>query len=119
MCFIRLKTMRFMRDVQVASANVALHLLFQFSVVCVVCLVVHNQLVVNEVEAVGSEMIHSNVDAAQKYYLFSVFIIYCVFFQEFSKVCHLSFASTIGCTKNDQPIGVTVHSHCVESFEGL
>ena len=83
-----------MRDVQVASANVALHLLFQFSVVCVVCLVVHNQLVVNEVEAVGSEMIHSNVDAAQKYYLFSVFIIYCVFFQEFSKVCHLSLAST-------------------------
>ena len=86
--------MRFMRDVQVASANVAIHLLFQFSVVCVVCLVVHNQLVVNEVEAVGSEMIHSNVDAAQKYYLFSVFIIYCVFFQEFSKVCHLSFGST-------------------------
>ena len=25
----------------------------------------------------------------------------------------------IGCTKNYQPIGVTVHSHCVESFEGL
>ena len=27
--------------------------------------------------------------------------------------------AAIGCTKNYQPIGVTVHSHCVESFEGL
>ena len=25
----------------------------------------------------------------------------------------------IGCTKNYQPIGVTVHPHCVENFEGL
>ena len=25
----------------------------------------------------------------------------------------------IGCTKNYQPIGLTVHSHCVESFKGL
>ena len=25
----------------------------------------------------------------------------------------------IGCTKNYQPIGLTVHSHCIESFEGL
>ena len=33
------------------------------------------------------------------------------------------FATTpspaIDCTKNYQPIGVTVHLHCVESFEGL
>ena len=28
-------------------------------------------------------------------------------------------SAAIGCTKNCQPIGVTVHSHCVESFEGL
>ena len=47
---------------------------------------------------------------------------YCVFFQEFSKVCHLSLASTrllLVVNKNHQPIGVTVHSYCVESFEGL
>ena len=28
-------------------------------------------------------------------------------------------SAAIGCAKNYQPIGVTVHSHCVESFEGL
>ena len=28
-------------------------------------------------------------------------------------------SAVIGCTKNYQPIGVTVHSHCVESFGGL
>ena len=28
-------------------------------------------------------------------------------------------SAAIGCTKNYQPIGVTVHSHCVENFEGL
>ena len=28
-------------------------------------------------------------------------------------------SSAIGCTKNYQPIGVTVHSLCVESIEGL
>ena len=28
-------------------------------------------------------------------------------------------SADIGCTKNYQPIGVTIHSHCVESFEGL
>ena len=28
-------------------------------------------------------------------------------------------SAAIGYTKNYQPIGVTVHSHCVESFEGL
>ena len=28
-------------------------------------------------------------------------------------------AGAIGCTKNNQPMGVTVHLHCVESFEGL
>ena len=27
--------------------------------------------------------------------------------------------SAIGCTKNYQPIGMTVHLHSVESFEGL
>ena len=28
-------------------------------------------------------------------------------------------SAAVGCTKNYQPIGVTVHSHCVESFEGI
>ena len=26
---------------------------------------------------------------------------------------------TIGCTKSYEPIGVTVHLHCVKSFEGV
>ena len=55
-------------------------------------------------------------------YIYRVFIKYCVFFQEFSKVFHLLLASTrllLVYRKNYQPIGVTVHSHCVESFEGL
>ena len=44
------------------------------------------------------------------------------FFQEFLKVCYLSLANTrllLVIKKNYQPIGVTVHSHCVENFEGL
>ena len=28
-------------------------------------------------------------------------------------------SAAIGCTKYYQPIGVTVHSHCIESFEGV
>ena len=51
-----------------------------------------------------------------------VCIKYCLFSQEFSKVCHLSLASTrllLIVQKKYQPLGVTVHSHCVESFEGL
>ena len=28
-------------------------------------------------------------------------------------------SAAIGCTKNYQPIGVTVHLHCADSFEGL
>ena len=50
---------------------------------------------------------------------YRVFIKYCGFF---SKVCHLSLASTrliLVVQKNYQPIGVTVRSHCVEIFEGL
>ena len=42
-----------------------------------------------------------------------MFIKYCVIFQEFSKVCHLSprqHSAAIGCTKNYQPIGVTVYN---------
>ena len=53
---------------------------------------------------------------------YRVLIRNCVFFLEFSKVCHLSLASTrllLVVQKNYQPIGVTVHSHCIESFEGL
>ena len=53
--------------------------------------------------------------------MYRVCIKYCIFFQEFSKVCDLSLASTQLLSvvqKNHQPKGVTVHSHCVESFEG-
>ena len=53
---------------------------------------------------------------------YRVFVKYCVFFQEFSKVCHLSLATTrllLAVQKNYQPIGVTVHSHCAQSFDGL
>ena len=32
---------------------------------------------------------------------------------------HRQHSTAIGCTKKYKPIGVTVHSHCVESFEGL
>ena len=28
-------------------------------------------------------------------------------------------SAAIGCTEDYQPIGVTVHSHCVDSFKGL
>ena len=45
--------------------------------------------------------------------MYKVIIKYCVFFQEFSIFCHLSLASTgllLGCSKNSQPIRVTVHS---------
>ena len=28
-------------------------------------------------------------------------------------------SAAIGCTKNYKPLGVTVHSHCVDSFKGL
>ena len=44
------------------------------------------------------------------------------FSQEFSKVCHLSLASTrllLVVQKNYQLIRITVHLHSVESFEGL
>ena len=41
---------------------------------------------------------------------------YCVFFKNFRKIA--TSPSPIGCTKNYQSIGVTVNSHCVESFEG-
>ena len=57
--------------------------------------------------------------SCQKY---SVLNKYCVFFQGFSKVCHLSFAGTrllLVVQKITSQLGVTVHSHCFESFEGL
>ena len=47
------------------------------------------------------------------------------FFQEFSLICHLTLCkhwSAVGCTEIGQigqPIGVTIHSHCVESYENL
>ena len=48
--------------------------------------------------------------------IYRVLIKYCDFFQEFLVSEH---SAAICCTKNYQPIGVTVHSHCVASFEGL
>ena len=53
---------------------------------------------------------------------YRVFIKYCVFFSrilESSPPLPRQHSAAIGCTKNYQPIGVTVHSHCVETFEGL
>ena len=55
-------------------------------------------------------------DKVMKY---RVFIKYCVFFQESLQPLPRQHSAAIGCTKNYQPIGVTVHLHCVESFEGL
>ena len=53
-----------------------------------------------------------------------VFIKYCFFFSRILKSLQplpRQHSAVIGCTKNctKKPIGVTVHSHCVESFEGL
>ena len=38
--------------------------------------------------------------------------------ESLSPLPHLHSAA-IGCTEDYQPIGVTVHSHCVDSFKGL
>ena len=54
--------------------------------------------------------------------LYRVFIKYCGFFSRiFESLPPLprQHLAAIGCTKNYQPKGVTVHLHCVESFEGL
>ena len=54
---------------------------------------------------------------------YRVFIKYCGFF--FPRIVESlsplprQLSAAIGFTKNCQPIGVTVHSRCVESFEGL
>ena len=55
-------------------------------------------------------------------YDLQVFIKYCVFPPrnlESLPPLPRQHSAAIGCRKNYQPIGVTVHSHCVESFEGL
>ena len=45
---------------------------------------------------------------------------YCVFQRILKSLPPLPrHSAVIGCTKNYQPIGVTVHSYCIESFEGL
>ena len=52
--------------------------------------------------------------------MYRVFIKYCVFFSrilESLPPLPRQHSAAIGCTKNCRPIGVTVHSHCVESFE--
>ena len=43
------------------------------------------------------------------------------FFKNFESLPSLPrhHSAAIGCTKKDHPIVVSVHSHCVESFEGL
>ena len=54
--------------------------------------------------------------------IYRVLIKYCVFFriilESLPPLPHQHSAAS-GCTKNYQLIGVTIHSHCVESFEGL
>ena len=54
---------------------------------------------------------------------YRVFMKHCVFFQEFSKVCHLSLASTwlllVVHKLQANTIGATGHWHCVENFERL
>ena len=40
------------------------------------------------------------------------------FFPKNSRKFSTSLSPAIGCTKNEQPIGVTVHSHFVESDVG-
>merc|ERR1711946_60443 len=53
---------------------------------------------------------------------YRMFIKYCGFFSrilESLPPLPRQHSSSIGCKKNYQPIGLTVHSHCVESFEGL
>ena len=42
-----------------------------------------------------------------------------LFFSKFLPFLLRQRRPAIGCTKNCLPIGVTVHSHCVESFQGL
>ena len=59
------------------------------------------------------------------YFSYRVFIKYCVFFPRILEILPplprqlLLSSAAIGCTKNYQPIGVTVYTHCVEGFEGL
>ena len=53
---------------------------------------------------------------------YRVFIKYCVFFPrilESLPPLPRQHSAAIGCTKNYQPIGMTVDLHSVESFEGL
>ena len=53
---------------------------------------------------------------------YRVFIKYCVFFPrilESLPPLPRQHSAAIGCTKNYQPIGVTVNLHCVESFDGF
>ena len=64
---------------------------------------------------------HANKRPGQRTY--RVFIKYCVFFprilESLPPLPRQHSADAIGCTKNYQPIGMTVHLHSVESFEGL
>ena len=50
-----------------------------------------------------------------------VYQILCFFLRIFESFPALprQHSAAIGCTKNYQQKGVTVHSHCVEGFEGL
>ena len=49
----------------------------------------------------------------------SLNIVFCPSILEILPPLPRQLSAAIGCTKNYQPIGVTVHSHCLKSFEGL
>ena len=53
------------------------------------------------------------------YRYYREFVKYCVFARIPKSLPTLRrhYSAAIGCTKNNEPIGVTVHSHCIESFK--
>ena len=74
-------------------------------------------------DAVYNEKKHKFLKTSSTAFSFKyrVFIKYCVFPRILECLPPLprQHSAAIGCTKYFQPIGVTVHSHCVETFEGL
>ena len=95
------------------------------SIVCTVCTVYVNALFIhayihiykrNFINDISS-YIHINIHT----YIYRVFIKYCVFSKNSRKFA-TSPTPALGCYwfyKNYQPMGVALHSRCVESFEGL
>ena len=63
---------------------------------------------------------YRNMQIFQKSLFYIRFILYRVFIFKNSRRFATSLSpAAIGCTKNYQPIRVTVHSYCIKSFEGL